>query len=131
VLRKFLIAGVAVVATAAIAGGVLLSIRDGDRQPTGTPTAADGPTGTVDTRTGQQRAEDTFIIATAAHLCTVQSTVYDDPKAMADAYQATSPYPGLDKAQVRQLQQRLTVDPGLAARLSTRLRDACKPSPPR
>ncbi|RZU46599.1 hypothetical protein EV385_6674 [Krasilnikovia cinnamomea] len=71
--------------------------------------------------------EATFIAATAAHLCTVQSTVYDDPKAMADAYQATPDYPGLTKAQVTAFQQKLTSDSAFAKQLSTNLQQTCKP----
>ncbi|MET8152807.1 hypothetical protein ACIBSW_09290 [Actinoplanes sp. NPDC049668] len=76
---------------------------------------------------GPQTAEDTFITATAAHLCSVQSTVYDDPAEMAKAYAATPAYPGLTKTQVTQLRQRLTDDATFADRVSTNLQTTCKP----
>jgi hypothetical protein len=72
-------------------------------------------------------AEDTFITVTAAHLCTVQSTVYDSPKAMADAYQAAPAYPGLTDAQVTAFKQKLASDSAFAKQLSTNLQPTCKP----
>ncbi|GID96236.1 hypothetical protein ACFQFC_38905 [Amorphoplanes digitatis] len=76
---------------------------------------------------GPRTAEDAFITATAAHLCTVQSTVYDNPAEMAKAYAATPAYPGLTKAQVTQLRERLTADATFADRLTTNLQTTCKP----
>ncbi|BFU47682.1 hypothetical protein [Krasilnikovia sp. MM14-A1004] len=74
-----------------------------------------------------QTPEGTFIAVTAAHLCKVQSTVYDNPKAMAEAYQATPAYPGLTKAQVTAFQKKLTADTAFAKQLSTNLQQTCKP----
>ena len=51
-----------------------------------------------------------IIGTTAAHLCNVQSTVYDDTGALAAAYQSPPPYPGLDATQVAAFQKRLTTD---------------------
>jgi hypothetical protein len=81
--------------------------------------------GSVDTRTTTQRAEDTFIGTTAAYMCNVQSTVYDDPKAIATAYGSTPPYPGLSAEQVAAYQQRLVMDTAFATRLTEQLKTSC------
>ena len=96
----------------------------------GTPTEAisRGPAGTADVRTAAQKAEDTFIGTLAAHLCNVQSTVYDDTKALAAAYQSVPSYPGLDAGQVAALQKRLTTDPAFSTRLTNQLKATCHPA---
>ncbi|GAB1644165.1 hypothetical protein [Krasilnikovia sp. MM14-A1259] len=53
--------------------------------------------------------------------------MYDNPKAMAEAYQATPAYPGLTKAQVAAFQQKLTSDTAFAKQLSANLAQTCKP----
>jgi hypothetical protein len=120
-MRKTLIAA----AVAAVT--VATTSCSGDPSPRGAPAPATQTSGTADARTAEHRAEDTFIAATAVHLCTVQSTVYDDPKAMADAYNTVPPYPGISTAQVQKLRQRLTSDAAFAALLTTRLQQTCKP----
>jgi hypothetical protein len=87
---------------------------------------APGPAGTADARTVDQKAEDTFLGATAVHLCNVQSTVFDDPAALAAAYSAAPTYPGLTADQVKALQDRLTSDSAFGARLTRQLRSACR-----
>jgi hypothetical protein len=84
--------------------------------------------GTVDAGTVTQWAENNFIGTTAAHLCNVQSTVYDDTRALAAAYQSPPPYPGLDAAQVAGFQKRLTTDAAFSARLTNQLRAICHPT---
>jgi hypothetical protein len=91
-------------------------------------TAATTPAGTTDTRTAQQRAEDTFVTATAGHLCHVQSTVYDTPAAMAAAYHTTPTYPSLTPAEVKEFQQRMAHDVALTKRISSTLQQTCKPA---
>jgi hypothetical protein len=86
------------------------------------------PAGTVDARTIAQRAEDNFIGTTAAHLCNVQSTVYDDTRALAAAYQAVPSYPGLDAAQIAAFQKRLTTDAVFSTRLTNQLKATCHPA---
>jgi hypothetical protein len=96
----------------------------------GTPkqVVSQGPAGTADVRTAAQKAEDTFIGTLAAHLCNVQSTVYDDTKALAAAYQSAPSYPGLDAGQVAAFQKRLTTDPAFSARLTNQLKATCHPA---
>ncbi len=71
-------------------------------------------------------AESIFLAATAAHLCNVGQTVYDDPAALAKAYQSAPTYPGLDKGQVDELTERLHSDPTLSDQLTRQLRMTCK-----
>jgi hypothetical protein len=81
-----------------------------------------------DRRTQEQKAEDTFLGATAAHLCNVQSTVFDNPAALDAAYHATPTYPGLSAAQVKELERRLATDARFAKRLSDQLQATCQRS---
>jgi hypothetical protein len=107
-------AAVAVVAAGAVTAAVLRhQISDG--------------TGSAG-RSMQQRAEDTFLGATAAHLCNVQFTVYDDPKSLADAYLAVPEYPGLTADQVTRFKQRLGTDVQFSTRLTRQLETACRPA---
>jgi hypothetical protein len=96
----------------------------------GTPkqVVSHGPAGTADARTAAQKAEDTFIGTLAAHLCNVQSTVYDDTAALAAAYQSPPPYPGLDATQVDTFQKRLLTDDAFSARLTNQLKATCHPA---
>ncbi|GAA3447743.1 hypothetical protein [Planomonospora venezuelensis] len=87
-------------------------------------------------RTGEQTAgtdaprtpEEIYLAATAAHLCAVQSTVYSDPKEMAEAYAAAPEYPGLTGGQISELDRRLDGDAAFSARLTQRLADTCRPA---
>ncbi|MBG0831821.1 hypothetical protein HS041_29320 [Planomonospora sp. ID67723] len=89
------------------------------------PVAATAPAGPAVAQT----PEELFLSVTAAHLCTVQSTVYTDPAAMAEAYAAAPDYPaGLTEDQAAQLRQRLTDDGAFSARLTQRLADTCQPA---
>jgi hypothetical protein len=72
--------------------------------------------------------DESFIAATAQHLCGVQSTVYDNPKALADAYRATPTYAGLTPAQIQTFQQRLATDRDFSARLTVKLQADCRPA---
>jgi hypothetical protein len=75
------------------------------------------------------RAETSFIDATAAHLCAVQSRVYPDPSALAAAYQSSPQYPGLSEAQVGAFRQRLAADAAFAGRLAQRVQATCGAHP--
>src|SRR5689334_5926224 len=124
--RTILVAAAAVVVVAA--GGLVFAAT---HHPTGPkPTAARSatPVSTVDTRTAAQRAEDTFIGTTAAHLCNVQFTVYDDPGSLAKAYTSVPEYPGLTADQVADFQRRLTSDGSFSAKLTKQLETACHPA---
>jgi hypothetical protein len=57
----------------------------------------------------------------------VQSTVNDDPRSLAEAYNSAPPYPGLTAGQIRSFRERLTTDAGFSARLNKQLGTACKP----
>jgi hypothetical protein len=70
-------------------------------------------------------AEDTFLAVTAAHLCNVGKTVYDDPKSLANAYESAPVYPGLTGAQVAELTARLRTDQSLELRLAQQIRATC------
>ena len=97
----------------------------------GQPTTAGrsgAPASAIDARTVAQRAEDNFIGTTAAHLCNVQSTVYDDTAALAAAYQSPPAYPGLDATQVAAFQKRLVTDVAFSARLTNQLKATCRPA---
>ncbi len=75
-------------------------------------------------------AEDTFVAVTAAHLCQVGQTVYDNPKALADAYRSPPPYPGLTARQVADLTGRLRTDQALSARMTRQLQATCHRTAP-
>jgi hypothetical protein len=114
---------------ALVACAALLALAGCGSSGTPTTEGRSGPSaGTVDDRTSAQQAEDNFIGTTAAHLCNVQSTVYDDTRALAAAYQSPPPYPGLDAAQVAGFQKRLTTDAAFSARLTNQLRAICHPT---
>jgi len=87
----------------------------------------DGGAKPAPSEAADRRTEDAFIGATAAHLCNVQLTVYDDPKALADAYGSTTAYPGISGEQVAALRKRLTTDSEFGARLAKQLATTCHP----
>jgi hypothetical protein len=119
----------AVVRRTVVAGAALLALAGCGSSGTPTTEGRSGPAaGAVDARTAAQRAEDNFIGTTAAHLCNVQSTVYDDTGALATAYQSPPPYPGLDATQVAAFQKRLTTDAAFLARLTNQLKAICHPT---
>jgi hypothetical protein len=93
------------------------------------PTASTGRPATP-VRVATPSAEQTFLDVTAAHLCSVQSMVYADPKALADAYQAAPEYPGLTPAQVERFRQRLTADATFARALTSATQRACGSATP-
>ena len=72
-----------------------------------------------------ERQETVFLDTTAAHLCSVQSRVYTDPAAMAEAYASRPVYTGLSDAQVEQYQQRVVADPEFADRLTGQIQLTC------
>ena len=72
-----------------------------------------------------ERAETIFLDTTAAHLCSVQSRVYTDPAAMAEAYAGKPVYTGLSDAQVEQYQRRIIADPAFANRLTGQIQQTC------
>jgi hypothetical protein len=116
-----LVVAVAILATATTAITLLL------RHSAGRPTSPSvSPLGSVDGGGELAQAENTFIGATAAHLCNVASTVFDDPKALADAYNSTPDYPGLTPGQVKTFQRRLATDAGFNTRLADQLRATCQ-----
>jgi hypothetical protein len=123
-VRSFAVLRLTLVASAAV---LALAGCGSSGGPTTTGRSAP-PANAVDARTVAQRAEDNFIGTTAAHLCNVQSTVYDDTTALAAAYQSPLPYPGLDAAQVAAFQQRLVTDAAFSARLTNQLKATCHPA---
>jgi hypothetical protein len=76
-----------------------------------------------------ERAEAVFLDATAAHLCAVQSRVYTDPKALADAYQSSPPIADLTPAQVTAFNARVSSDSAFATELTDRVRRTCGTAP--
>lgn len=70
-------------------------------------------------------AENTFLAVTAAHLCNVGRAVYDDPKALAKAYDSSPAYPGLSGDEVTALTARLRTDQALTLRLAEQIRATC------
>ncbi|MEV1289723.1 hypothetical protein [Micromonospora sp. NPDC049679] len=118
--RAPVLVGVALAAVAAISSAVALQSEPetAARVPVAASSAAAAPEG----------PDESFIAATAQHLCGVQSRVYDNPKALADDYRATPTYAGLTPAQVRAFQQRLAVDREFSARLTAKLRADCRPT---
>jgi hypothetical protein len=119
---------IAVLAVAGFAVGGVFYLR---HHPGGSTSTAGGthPSATArgDARSTDQHAEDAFIGATAVHLCNVQTTVYDDQKTLAAAYNAVPSYDGLSAEQVKRFQRRLANDRALSARLATQLATSCRP----
>lgn len=76
-----------------------------------------------------ERQETVFLDTTAAHLCSVQSRVYTDPGAMAEAYASKPAYAGLSNAQVEQYQRRVLTDPAFAGRLTGQIQQTCGSAP--
>ncbi|MET7423248.1 hypothetical protein [Dactylosporangium sp. NPDC005555] len=91
------------------------------------PTATAGPT--VSGSLTPERMETIYLDTTAAHLCSVQSRVYTDPGAMADAYASKPIYSGLTDAQVEQYQKRTISDKDFAGRLTGQIQKTCGATP--
>ena len=87
------------------------------------PSAAAGPSAGASVT--PERQETIFLDTTAAHLCSVQSRVYTDPAAMAEAYASKPVYTGLSDALVEQFQQRVIADPEFANRLTAQIQHTC------
>jgi hypothetical protein len=129
VKRTAILLAVAAAVLVAAGGVAFVMLRPhGSTAPSTAARTGAAPVSTVDTRTVAQKAEDTFIGTTAAHLCNVQFTVYDDPAALAKAYSSVPQYPGLTAQQVSAFQQRLTTDAAFSARLTRQLETACHPA---
>jgi hypothetical protein len=132
-MKRTTIASFAVAAVAAgvaAVGGLAVGVHGGETSRHAQPPRGDGSLAGspgADTRSAERKAEDTFIGATAAHLCNVGQTVYDDPKALADAYQSPPAYPGLTATQVADLTQRLRTDQNLSTHLARQLQTTCRP----
>jgi hypothetical protein len=124
--RRIIVPATFAVAVLGVAG-TAVGLIAGDREPS-RKSAGPAPTGTVDVRTDAQRAEDAFLGTTAAHLCNVAMTVYDDPAALARAYESVSGYPGLTAAEVDRFKQRLTTDEALSLKLGRQVATTCKPA---
>lgn len=94
----------------------------------GGTSASDDPA-TASNRSGRtvssSGAEDEFLRLTAAHLCAVQGTVYDDPAALASAYDEAPDYPGLSEKQVADLAKRVQSDPDFSAALLEQVATTC------
>jgi hypothetical protein len=119
--RQIVVPVVVAVAVLGIATTAVALTRGGD---------GDGGAKPAPSEAADRRTEDAFIGATAAHLCNVQLTVYDDPKALADAYGSTTAYPGISGEQVAALRKRLTTDSEFGARLAKQLATTChRPRP--
>jgi hypothetical protein len=123
--RTIIVVAVAAGAVAAVTAVWLTVASHNNSTRQQPPSTASGSS--ADTRTAEQKAEDAFIGATAAHMCDVGQTVYDDAKALAAAYQSPPAYPGLTSQQVTDLTQRLRTDQTLNARLTQQLQATCKP----
>ncbi|MEU7901649.1 hypothetical protein [Actinoplanes sp. NPDC049118] len=121
----------AIAAAVAATVAALTACADDPAAPPARSPAPASAAASVDTRTPEQRAEDTFVAVTAAHLCVVQSTVYEDPKAMAAAYDSIPDYPGLTAPQVDQFRKRMTSDQAFADRVTEKLQQTCTPGTPR
>jgi hypothetical protein len=89
------------------------------------PSAAAGGAPSAGASLTPERQETIFLDTTAAHLCSVQSRVYTDPAAMAEAYASKPVYTGLSDAQVEQYQQRVIADPAFANRLTGQIQQTC------
>ena len=76
----------------------------------------------VGARVGGRRA---FLAATAAHLCDVQSGVYDDPAELAAAYAQAPEYDGISDGEVADLMARLSADPAFTAELRKEIAETC------
>ncbi len=83
------------------------------------------PASEASTPMSASAAEGSFLAATAAHLCTVQSGVYDDAAELAAAYAASAEYDGLSAAQIAELTARLTADPAFSEQLREAIADTC------
>jgi hypothetical protein len=121
--RTLLLSGAAVV-LAGIAAAALVAVFATGPDPSSQSTGAIG--GTTST-SAQRDAEANFLGVTAAHMCNAQSSVFDDPKALAEAFESTPDYPGLDTETVAKLKQRLSTDPDFIARLTRQLQVSCHP----
>jgi len=96
------------------------SERPADQEPP--PEAAtSSPAGSV----AGEDAEEVFLRVTAQHACDVQGQVYEDPEALAKAYDSLPDYPGLDEAQVERLQARLENDADLSGALNEQVARIC------
>jgi hypothetical protein len=128
-MRTRILTGAAAVATGLVALTLMTGCAGNGGSEAAAPAAAAAPAtpAAAPAAAAPASAEDVFVLATAAHLCAVQSTVYDDPAAMAAAYEATPEYPGLTPAQVKDLQQRMANDTALIGRVSDNLQQTCKP----
>lgn len=70
-------------------------------------------------------AESAFLAATAAHLCEVQSDLFEDPAELAAAYASTPEYAGLSEDLVDDLTARLTADPAFSEELRREIAHTC------
>lgn len=119
---RMLLAAAALAVTAGLAG-----CGDESAKITAPSAAAGAPAGASSSAAPltPERLETIFLDTTAAHLCSVQTRVYTDPSAMADAYASKPLYTGLTDAQVEQYQQRVIADPAFAARLTGQIQATC------
>ncbi len=86
-----------------------------------TPTAQTSPSQTEP----DASAESVFLAANAAHLCDVQSAVFEDPAELAAAYALAPEYVGLSEGQVADLTARLAEDAAFSAQLRTEIAETC------
>ncbi|GAA3204549.1 hypothetical protein ACFO1B_42285 [Dactylosporangium siamense] len=89
------------------------------------PSVATGASPSASASLTPERLETIYVDTTAAHLCAVQSRVYTDPGAMADAYASKPIYAGLTDVQVEQYQQRIISDHEFASRLTQQIQQTC------
>ncbi|MFF5231299.1 hypothetical protein [Dactylosporangium sp. NPDC000521] len=111
------------IATLAVTAGLAGCGDEGAKTPAKITAPSAGPSASAPL--APERMEAIFLDTTAAHLCSVQSRVYTDPAAMAEAYASKPLYTGLADAQVEQYQQRVIADPAFAGRLTAQIQATC------
>ena len=117
------VAGAVLLASLAACGGGDAS--DSSAEP-GKPAGSASASASAGTAAaGGDSARDEFLRLTAAHICTVQGTVYDDPAALAAAYDEAPDYPSLSDAQAAAFSKKVTSDPDFSALLLAEVSRAC------
>lgn len=93
--------------------------------PAGPSSSATAAAAAATAATSAGGGQEEFLRLTAAHMCDVQGTVYDDPSKIAAAYDQAPEYPGLTDQQVADFAKRVTGDPDFSALLLEQVATAC------
>ena len=113
----------AFVLAVALTGALAGCSQDADvatqSSPSETPTAQTSPSAP------DASAESVFLAANAAHLCDVQSDVFEDPAELAAAYALAPEYVGLSDGQVADLTARLAEDAAFSEQLRKEIAATC------